>query len=99
MKSVQALSRLHILSGGAAKGLVEAMQGGFSAATGCAIDATYSAVGAMRDALLAGAPCDIAILTEALIDALATERRVDASTVTRLGAVPTAGRPTRGKFR
>jgi len=90
MKSAQALSRLHILSGGAARGLVEAMQVGFSAATGCAIDATYSAVGAMRDALVAGAPCDIAILTDVLIDALVAESRVDASTVTRLGAVPTA---------
>jgi molybdate transport system substrate-binding protein len=90
MKSAQSLARLHILSGGAAKGLVEAMQGGFSAATGCAIDATYSAVGAMRDALVAGAPCDIAILTEALIEALAAESRVDMSTATRLGAVPTA---------
>jgi molybdate transport system substrate-binding protein len=90
MKSGQPLARLHILSGGAAKGLVEAMQGGFSSATGCIIDATYSAVGAMRDALVAGAPCDIAILTETLIEALATEHRVDMSTATRLGAVPTA---------
>ena len=80
---------LYLLSGGAAKGLVNAMQPAFTAATGCEIQATFSAVGAMQEKLLAGEPCDIVILTAALIKALARDSHVIAETVAVLGAVPT----------
>jgi molybdate transport system substrate-binding protein len=80
---------LNLLSGGAAKGLVAAMQPAFTAATGCELHATFSAVGAMQDKLLAGEPCDIVILTAALIDALARDGHVMTDTVVALGAVPT----------
>jgi molybdate transport system substrate-binding protein len=61
---------LKILSGGAAHGLVEKIRPAFEAATGCTIDGTFSAVGAMRDKLLAGEPADVVILSRALIDEL-----------------------------
>ncbi len=80
---------LNLLSGGAAKALVAAMQPAFTMATGCELRATFSAVGAMRDRLLAGEPCDVVILTAALIDALAQDGHIVASTVAPLGAVPT----------
>ena len=80
---------LDLLSGGAARGLVDALRDGFTAATGCELRATFSAVGAMREQLLAGAPCDVVILTAALIESLARDGRVDAASVATLGAVPT----------
>lgn len=64
------MKTLKILSGGAAYGLVEKIRPAFEAATGCTIDGTFSAVGAMRDRLLAGEPADVVILSRALIDEL-----------------------------
>jgi molybdate transport system substrate-binding protein len=81
--------QLYLLSGGAAKGLVDAMQPAFTAATGRELRATFSAVGAMRDKLLAGEVCDVVILTAAIVDALARDGHVVPQTVTPLGAVPT----------
>jgi molybdate transport system substrate-binding protein len=80
---------LTLLSGGAAHGLVQALTPQFQAQTGCAVDGTYSAVGAMRDALVGGALADLVILTAALVAALARDGHVDAATIAELGAVPT----------
>ncbi len=65
------------------------MQAAFTASTGCALRATFSAVGVMQQKLLAGEPCDVVILTAALIEALARDHHVVAETVVTLGAVPT----------
>ena len=46
--------KLTILSGGAAQGLVGALAAEFKAQSGCEIDGTFGAVGAMRDKLLSG---------------------------------------------
>lgn len=91
--------RLHVLSGGAAQGLVAALSGEFQATTGYAIDGTFGAVGAMKEKLLAGAPADVLILTRALIDELADAGHVEAGTRADLGHVRTgvavrAGDPT-----
>lgn len=80
---------IRLLSGGAAKGLVAQLQDRFSAQTGFAIHGDFGAVGAMRDKLLAGEPCDLVILSQALIDQLARDGHVAANTVTPLGAVKT----------
>lgn len=80
---------LAILSAGAAKGLVGALQPAFQAATECGIDGTFGAVGAMREKLLADAPCDVIILTAAMIDALGTDARVLPGTASPLGRVRT----------
>ena len=81
--------RLHVLSGGAAQGVVSALAGEFEAATGYAIDGTFGAVGAMKEKLLAGAPADVLILTRALIDELAGAGQVEAETRADLGRVRT----------
>ena len=90
---------LDLLSGGAAKGLVDTMQAAFTASTGCALRATFSAVGVMQQKLLAGEPCDVVILTAALIEALARDHHVVAETVVTLGAVPTGVAVRKGDAR
>src|SRR5580765_6477571 len=87
---------LRILSGGAAQGLVERLKPSFEAETGIAIDGTFSAVGAMRDRLLAGEPADVIILSRALIDQLAGRGHVVASSVVDIAQVATAVAVRRG---
>jgi molybdate transport system substrate-binding protein len=80
---------LRLLSGGAAQGLVASLTPRFTFASGCGIDGTFGAVGAMREKFLAGAPADLLILTAPLIAELAREARVIAGSAIDLGAVPT----------
>jgi molybdate transport system substrate-binding protein len=80
---------LRILSGGAAQGLVARLQPGFEQKHGCRIEASFGAVGAMKEKLLGGAPCDLLILTQALIDELAAQGRADAASVKPIGGVKT----------
>ena len=75
---------LRILAGGAAQSLVEKARPGFE------IDGTFSAVGAMRDKLLAGEPADIVILSRALVEELARSGHVVASTIADVAHVATA---------
>jgi molybdate transport system substrate-binding protein len=81
--------KVHVLSGGAAQGVVSALAGEFRAATGYEIDGTFGAVGAMKEKLLGGAPADVLILTRALIDELADARHVVRDTAADLGRVRT----------
>jgi molybdate transport system substrate-binding protein len=83
-------AKITILSGGAAQGLVAALGPEFKAASGCGIDGTFGAVGAMRDKLLAGTPVDLLILTRALIDELVRQGHVMADSVVDVGSVLTA---------
>jgi len=83
------MNELHVLSAGAAKGLVEAIAPALLAATGVRLRGEFGAVGAMRERLLSGAPCDAIILTAAMLDALAQDGRVVADTVAPLGRVHT----------
>lgn len=80
---------LRILSGGAANGLVSRLQPAFEQAHGCRIEGTYGAVGAMRDKLLAGAPCDLLILSQALIEELGAQGRADRASARAVGGVKT----------
>jgi molybdate transport system substrate-binding protein len=81
--------RVRLLSGGAAHGVVRALSERFRAATGYEIDGTFSAVGAMRDKLLAGEPADLVILTRKLVDELAASGHVVPSPRADLGVVRT----------
>lgn len=83
-------SKLTILSGGAAHGLVATLAAQFKAQSGCEIDGTFGAVGAMRDKLLSGTAADLLILTRALIDELAAQGHVVPASVTNIGTVLTA---------
>jgi molybdate transport system substrate-binding protein len=80
---------LHLLSGGAAHGLVRQLSARFQADSGLAIDGRFGAVGMMRDALLAGAPCDVAILTAALIAQLTASGHLAAGSARPVGVVQT----------
>lgn len=84
------MSSLQILSGGAAQGLVQQLRGKFYNETGRAIEGSFGAVGLMREKLLAGEPCDVLILTEALIAQLTASGHVQLGSVRPLGAVKTA---------
>jgi len=68
---------LRILSGGALNGLVTRLQPAFEQRHGCRIEGTYGAVGAMKDKLLSGAPCDLLILSQALIEDLHAQGRAE----------------------
>ncbi len=81
--------KLELLSGGAAQGLVGALEPQFKAATGCDIAGTFGAVGAMRDKLLAGARADLLILTRPLIAELAGTGHVMAGSARDIGVVQT----------
>lgn len=80
------VTTLRILAGGAAQPLVERLR----PALGFAIDGTFSAVGAMRDKLLAGEPADLVILSRALVEGLAKSGHVLSSSMADVAAVATA---------
>jgi len=80
---------LKVLCAGAAKGLVTALQGRFSGATGASIEARFGAVGAMQEALLGGAACDVMIVTAAMTEALAAAGELRGETRAELGRVRT----------
>jgi len=80
---------LHLLSGGAAQGLVGALEPQFIADQGCAISGGFGAVGVMKDRLLSGEPCDVVILTDALIAQLTASGHVVAGSARALGVVQT----------
>jgi molybdate transport system substrate-binding protein len=84
------MAALRILAGGAVRSLVEKARPGFTAAEGRTIEGTFSAVGAMRDRLLAGEPADIVILSRALVEELAKSGHVVASSMTDVARVETA---------
>jgi molybdate transport system substrate-binding protein len=83
------MTTLNFLCAGAAQGLVKALQGEFAAQTGAALQGRFGAVGAMKEALQAGEPCDVMIVTAAMIDVLCTEGKLRAATRTPLGRVRT----------
>ncbi len=84
------MKTLKILSGGATHGLVETVRATFEKASGCTIDGTFSAVGAMRDKLLAGEPADVMILSRALIDGLAASGHVITASIRDVAHVATS---------
>jgi molybdate transport system substrate-binding protein len=84
------MSRLKILSGGAAQGLVASVAPKFKAMTDLDIEGEFGAVGAMADKLRAGMPADIVVLTAAMIAGLARENLVVGASVADIGLVETA---------
>lgn len=84
------MSRLNILSGGAAQGLVGSLAPAFKTKTGFDIEGEFGAVGAMADKLRGGAPTDIVILTAALVAKLAEEQLVVPASIADVGSVETA---------
>lgn len=83
------LTPLNLLGGGAAQGLVNALRAEFQARCGLLIQGEFGAVGMMQDKLLAGAPCDVLILTQALIEQLTTTGQLVSGSARALGVVKT----------
>ena len=80
---------LHLLSGGAAAGLVEPLQPRFESTHACQLKTTFSAVGAMKEKLLGGDRCDLLILTQPMIEGLIASGHVRANSLRALGVVKT----------
>jgi molybdate transport system substrate-binding protein len=83
------LPSLTLLSGGAAHGLVRALEPAFEAATGFSVGGSFGAVGAMAGKLRAGEAADLLILTAALIEELAREGLVAPDSAREVGEVAT----------
>lgn len=80
---------LRLLSAGAAQGLVQALAPRLQETCGAAVSGRFGAVGAIKEAFDAGEPCDLIILTEPMIAAMAGQGAVLAPTRTPLGRVRT----------
>ena len=83
------MTSLQLFSGGAAQGLVRQLDARFQAQQGCSISASFGAVGTMKGKLLAGSPCDVILLTKALIAQLTASGDVVVGSARSLGAVKT----------
>ena len=68
---------MNILSAGAAKGLLRTI----ATREAIPLEGEFGAVGAMRERLKAGAPCDVIVLTAAMIAELAASGEVDTVSV------------------
>ena len=80
---------VNALCAGAAQGLLSALQPGFQAQTGAALVARFGAVGALREALLAGEACDLLVVTDAMVLSLAHDGRLQPESRAPLGRVRT----------
>ena len=87
---------LNFLCAGASQGLVKALQERFSAATGATLQGHFGAVGALKEALLGGAPCDVMIVTDAMVVALQAAGALGAEQRAPLGRVRTGVAVRRG---
>lgn len=76
---------MNILSAGAARGLLATI----AANAGIELNGEFGAVGAIKERLRAGVPCDVIVLTAAMIAELAAAGVVDAASVLPLGRVHT----------
>ena len=61
---------VNILCAGAVQGIVKALHARFERETGATLQMRFGAVGAMKEALLGGEPCDAMIVTDAMVVAL-----------------------------
>ena len=81
---------VRVLAAGAVQSAIRQLDPAFTAATGHTIEARFDTVGALRDAVLAGAPADIVILSEAGIQALAKASKIDERSIVGLGSTAVA---------
>jgi len=80
---------LNLLCAGAVQGLVRLLQPRFSAETGATLNARFGAVGAMKEALAAGAPCDVMIVTDSMVVELQASGALSLKPPAPLGRVRT----------
>lgn len=80
---------LHFLCAGASQGVVKALLPAFEQAHAVTLKGRFGAVGAMKEALLAGEPCDFMIVTDAMIDTLIQSGELRGGSKAALGRVRT----------
>ncbi|MBI3368287.1 MAG: substrate-binding domain-containing protein [Burkholderiales bacterium] len=80
---------LHLLCAGAAQGLIQALEPRFADELGVVPDGRFGAVGVMKEALLAGEPCDVMIVTDAMIGGLIASGKLRAEGRSPIGRVRT----------
>jgi molybdate transport system substrate-binding protein len=80
---------LRLLSAGAAQGVATALAQRLRAEAGVDVQACFQPVGALKEKLLAGEPCDIVISTAAMLDEFARDGRLVGVTISALGRVHT----------
>lgn len=88
--------KLNLLCAGAAQGLVGSLSPRWREAGGGEIVGRFGAVGAMKEALLAGEACDVFVSTDTMIGELAAAGRLRGSTRAPLGRVYTGVAVRRG---
>ena len=84
------VATLNVLCAGAVQGLVDALRERFERDHGIALNTRFGAVGAMRDAMRGGTPCDVLIVSEAMIDSLLASGELRSGSAVPLGRVETA---------
>ncbi|HKH02405.1 MAG TPA: substrate-binding domain-containing protein [Bradyrhizobium sp.] len=84
------MTRLNILSGGAAQGLVASVASKLRELTGFDIAGEFGAVGAMADKLRQGTPTDLVILTAPIVGKMAQEGWLIPGSIADVGLVETA---------
>jgi molybdate transport system substrate-binding protein len=80
---------IHLLCAGAAKGLVLALQAEFESKHNVKMEGSYGAVGALKEALTAGAPCDLMVVTASMTRELAEAGWLVKNSTADLGRVRT----------
>jgi len=80
---------LNVLCAGAVQGIVKALHARFERESAAKLNARFGSVGAMREALLAGEPCDVMIVTDAMVVALQSEGKLGIRPRAPLGRVRT----------
>lgn len=80
---------LHLLCAGAAQGLVRTLQPRLLRATGATVGGRFGAVGAMKQALLAGEPCDLMVVTDTMVGELVAAGLLVGASRAPLGRVRT----------
>ena len=93
------MKTLNYLCAGAAQGVMRALQPDFEAAHGVKLQGRFGAVGAMKEALLAGEACDLMVSTDAMVDALVADGRLRGDARAPLGRVRTGVAVRRGQAR
>ena len=88
---------LNFLCAGASQGVVKALAPAFEQAHGVTLKGRFGAVGAMKEALLAGEPCDLMIVTDAMVGMLIESGDLRSGTRAPLGRVRTGVAVRRGE--
>ena len=78
---------MNILCAGAVQGVIKAIEDAFFKSTGEKVNARFGSVGVMKEALLAGEPCDVMIVTAAMTAALQRESKLMIGSEASVGRV------------